>query len=87
MSKRIYVGNLPAKASESKISKLFGSFGKVSSIEMIADPAATNSCYLEMEGEEATKAIETLNGSEFEGQRIQVWEKILKEPKKPKPQP
>lgn len=65
----IYVGNLPPKATEWNIRKLFDRFGKVGNISLEApkeQPDLFLFCFVEMPFEkQATTAIEKLNGSKL----------------------
>lgn len=71
----MFIGNLPADASENSIQELFSEFGKVRSIRLAAD-VFTGRCkgfgFIEMEGHEARAAIEGLNGKTIGGKLLQV---------------
>ena len=71
----MFIGNLPADASEDSIQELFSEFGKVRSIRLAAD-VFTGRCkgfgFVEMEGHEARAAIEGLNGKTIGGKLLQV---------------
>ena len=73
--KKMFIGNLPADASEDSIQELFSEFGKVRSIRLAAD-VFTGRCkgfgFVEMEGHEARAAIEGLNGKTIGGKLLQV---------------
>jgi RNA recognition motif-containing protein len=73
--KKMYVGNLPADASEQTIGELFGEFGKVRSIHLVTD-VFTRQCrgfgFIEMEGHEARAAIAALDGKTFGGKSLRV---------------
>ncbi len=73
--KRMFVGNLPADASEDKVKTLFSEFGTVRSIEIVAD-VFTGKCrgfgFVAMEGHEARAAIAGLNGKSFDGKPLRV---------------
>ena len=74
----IYVGNLSFKASEGELTELFGEFGGVVSAKIISDKHTGRSRgfgFVEMEsGDDAGKAIEELNGSDFQGRKLVVNE-------------
>lgn len=75
--KTIYVGNIPYGSSETEISELFAQHGTVHSIKFITDRETgrfRGFGFVEMEGEEADAAIETLNGQELGGRTLRVNE-------------
>ncbi|MDE5681548.1 MAG: RNA-binding protein [Mailhella sp.] len=77
MAKSIYVGNLPWSTSEEQLKQLFEQFGSVLSAKLIHDrdtgkPKGFG--FVEMEDEEALKAIEALNVSEYGGRTLKVNE-------------
>lgn len=78
MGKKLYVGNLPYSATDSSLSDLFSQCGSVDSAKVISDRDTGRSKgfgFVEMStSEEASKAINTLNGSTFEGRPITVNE-------------
>ncbi len=78
MSKRIYVGGLPFKTTEEEMQNLFASYGQVSSAKLITDKYSGQSRgfgFVEMPNdEEATAAMEKLNGSDFGGRKLTVNE-------------
>jgi len=61
----MFVGNLPAEASEASVRELFSEFGTVRSIHVVAD-VFTGKCrgfgFIEMEGHEARAAQAALDG-------------------------
>jgi RNA recognition motif-containing protein len=73
--KKMYVGNLPADASEQTVGDLFAEFGKVRSIHLVTD-VFTRRCrgfgFIEMEGHEARAAIAGLDGKSFGGKSLRV---------------
>ena len=72
----IYVGNLAHQATEDDLQKTFESFGQVTSIKIIKDRYTSESKgfgFIEMDAEqEATSAIEDLNGTDLMGKTIAV---------------
>jgi RNA recognition motif-containing protein len=74
----IYVGNLTPSVTEDALRSLFSAFGAVASVRIIKDKftgAARGFAFVEMEdNDEATRAMEQLDGAELEGQRIRVNE-------------
>lgn len=73
--KRIFVGNLPSDATEASINALFSEYGKVRSIEIIAD-LFSGKCrgfgFIAMEGHEARAAIAALDGNLYCGKPLKV---------------
>ncbi len=71
----MFVGNLPAEASEQSVRELFAEFGTVRSVEVIAD-IFTRKCrgfgFVEMEGHEARAALAALDGKTFNGNALRV---------------
>ncbi|MHB0996834.1 MAG: RNA recognition motif domain-containing protein [Elusimicrobiales bacterium] len=78
MSKRIYVGGLPFKTTEEEMNTLFSGYGAVTSAKLITDKYSGQSRgfgFVEMPNdEEATAAMEKLNGSDFGGRKLTVNE-------------
>ncbi len=71
----IYVGNLSRTVTEETLRKLFEAFGAVSSVKIMTDKFTGEPrgfAFLTMEDEEAQNAINALDNSELEGQRIRV---------------
>jgi len=76
MSKNLYVGNLPWKATEQELHDLFSQYGQVNSVKIISDRETGRSRgfgFVEME-DGADEAMQTLNGAEFGGRNIRVNE-------------
>jgi len=78
MGRKVYVGNLPQSANNLALEKLFGRCGAVESATVITDRVSGQSKgfgFVEMANEsDAQKAIDSLNGSDFDGSRIVVNE-------------
>jgi len=76
MSNRLYVGNLPFHATEDLISQRFSSCGEVREVALMLDRMTGQSrgfCFVEMATPEgAEKALQTLNGQDFEGRALRV---------------
>ena len=74
----IYVGNLDFKVKENELEKLFEDFGKVSTAKIITDKyngISKGFGFVTMEEkDEAQKAIDELNGSNFQDRDIVVNE-------------
>ncbi|MGE0372271.1 MAG: RNA recognition motif domain-containing protein [Gammaproteobacteria bacterium] len=73
--KKMFVGNLPADASEQAVGELFSEYGKVRSIQIATD-VFTRKCrgfgFIEMEGHEARAAIAGLDGKSYGGKSLRV---------------
>jgi cold-inducible RNA-binding protein len=84
MGRRLYVGNLPYKATDEDLTALFSSAGNVASARVMRDMAtgrARGFGFIEMATDEAAqKAIEQFNEYEMEGRKLVVNEA------KPKPE-
>jgi RNA recognition motif-containing protein len=78
MAKNIYVGNLPWSATADDLLKLFQEHGQVARAQVITDRETGRSRgfgFVEMTDDaEASKAIETLNGAQYEGRPLTVNE-------------
>ncbi len=85
----IYVGNLDFKVSEDHLLDLFSGKGQVESAKLIKDSMSGRSkgfAFVEMPNDdEANKAIEDLNGTEFQGRAMVVKQAIPKEKSSFKP--
>lgn len=72
----IYVGNLAYRAKEMDIRAQFEAFGAVSAVKIITDRDSGLSkgfCFVEMPNDdEAKKAIDSLNGNDFQGRALVV---------------
>lgn len=77
MSKRIYVGNLPFRATEDQVRDLFSRYGPVDSIAMITDRETgkfRGFCFVEMGDADADEAIKALNNYMMDGRALRVNE-------------
>jgi RNA recognition motif-containing protein len=78
MTKKIYVGNLPYTATEDDVRQLFEKFGEIQSVKIIMDNMTGRPKgfgFVEMSSnEDATKAIEALNGTPFMERTLSVSE-------------
>ena len=76
----IYIGNLNLRVKEPALQAALEVYGEVTSVRIIRDRETGRSKgfgFVEMPNdEEAMKAIETLNDSEFEGRRMIVKEAL-----------
>lgn len=77
MSKNIYVGNLSWSASDSDLTTMFSQYGQVASAHVITDRETGRSRgfgFVEMDADGAHKAIQALNGADYEGRSLKVNE-------------
>ena len=78
MSKNLYVGGLPYAVAAEKLQELFAAYGTVAAVRVITDKYTGQSRgfgFVEMSSDaEAQRAIEALNGSQFDGRRLVVNE-------------
>jgi cold-inducible RNA-binding protein len=77
MVKKIYVGNLSFQTPENEVRRVFEQFGTVRSVSVITDRETGRSKgfgFVEMEEEDALKAIASLSGSELNGRPLTVNE-------------
>lgn len=77
MSKKIYVGNLSYQTTEGDLTSLFEQVGQVDSVNVITDRDTGRSkgfAFVEMNNEDADKAITQLNGTEVSGRTLTVNE-------------
>ena len=78
MSRKLYVGNIPFSFTEDSLNNSFSNFGTVDSARLIMDQytgRAKGFGFVEMASdEEAQRAIEGMNGKEFEGRVLTVNE-------------
>ena len=75
MSQKLYVGNLPFKATENELEDLFGQYGKVLSVKLITDRETGRPRgfgFIEME--DGSEAISALDGHDLGGRNIRVNE-------------
>jgi RNA recognition motif-containing protein len=80
--KTIYVGNLPFSSTQAEISDLFGRYGTVHSVNVINDKETGRPrgfAFVEMDPDEALKAIDALNGTELGGRSLRVNEARTRE--------
>lgn len=74
----IYVGNLPFSTAGADLEELFGEYGQVDSASVISDRETGRSRgfgFVEMADDDAArKAIEELDGADFDGRNLRVNE-------------
>jgi RNA recognition motif-containing protein len=80
----IYVANLHYRLNDEDLHQIFSEFGEVTSAKIIKDHETGRSRgfgFVEMPNqEEASKAMQSLNGSEIEGKQLMVNEARPKQP-------
>jgi RNA recognition motif-containing protein len=74
---KIYVGNLPFSATEESLRALFAAHGTVEKINLITDrdtgkPRGFG--FVEMSNSDASRAMQALNGQDFEGRALRINE-------------
>lgn len=77
LSKNIYVGNLSWSTSNSDLNAMFSQYGQVTSANVIEDRDTGRSRgfgFVEMDEDGARKAIQALNGTDFQGRNLKVNE-------------
>ncbi len=77
MAQKIYVGNLPYEAEEASVRDLFATHGEVISVALPTDRETGRPRgfgFIEMSSEDATKAIQALDGTDFGGRSLNVNE-------------
>jgi len=73
----LYVGNLPFTATEDGVRTLFATHGTVGKVSLITDrdtgqPRGFG--FVEMSGSDASRAMQALNGKDFNGRALKVNE-------------
>ncbi len=74
---KIYVGNLSFNTTQDSLEGLFSNYGQVSEVAVVTDRDTGRPrgfAFVTMDDEGAAKAIEALNGNEFEGRTLNVNE-------------
>ncbi len=78
MGKKLYIGNLPDSATKQDLSDKFAVYGTVKSVKLITDRVTGRSRgfgFIEMMTEaEAQAAIDSLNGTDYDGRPMKVNE-------------
>ena len=74
---KLYVGNLSFNTSEDALRELFAQHGTVESVKLISDrdtgrPRGFG--FVEMSNADASRAMQALNGKEFDGRALKVNE-------------
>ena len=74
---KIYVGNLPFTATDEAVHALFSKHGTVEKVSLITDRLSGRPRgfgFVEMPNADASRAMQALNGSDFEGRPLNVSE-------------
>ncbi len=74
---KLYVGNLPFTATEDGVRALFSQHGTVESLSLITDRETGNPRgfgFVEMANAEASRAMQSLNGADFDGRPLRINE-------------
>ena len=79
---KLFIGNLPFSATEQSVRALFEPHGAIESLALINDrdtgrPRGFG--FIEMSSADASKAMQALNGKDFEGRSLKVNEAQAKE--------
>jgi RNA recognition motif-containing protein len=86
MMKKLYVGNLSYRTTESELRQVFGKFGVVNQVSIITDRETGRSkgfAFVEMQNDqEANDAIQGMNGVELGERALAVNEARPQEPRK-----
>ena len=74
---KLYVGNLPFTATDEAVNGLFAKHGTVEKVSLITDrdtgrPRGFG--FVEMSNADASRAMQALNGTDFEGRSLKVSE-------------
>lgn len=88
MATKLYIGGLPYSSTDQDLTDRFGEFGTVVSAVVIKDRDTGRSKgfgFVEFDSEDAAKkAIEQLNGKDFDGRNITVNEARPQEERRPR---
>ena len=74
---KLYVGNLPFNATEEALRALFAPHGTVEKISLITDRdtgRARGFGFVEMSNADASRAMQALNGTDFDGRALKINE-------------
>ena len=75
--KTIYLGNLPFSTTEDQVAELFGQHGVVQKVSLVNDRETGRSRgfgFVEMSVEAADRAIDALDGVDYQGHTLRVNE-------------
>ena len=74
---KLYIGNLPWRATEAELKEFFSTFGKVQSASIVTDRDTGRSRgfgFVEMDDADMPKALSGANGRDFGGRALRVSE-------------
>ena len=74
---KLYVGNLPFTATEEGVRALFSKHGTVEKVSLITDRETGRPRgfgFVEMSNADASRAMQALNGTDFDGRALKVSE-------------
>ena len=74
---KLYVGNLPFTATEDSVRSLFAPHGTVESLALINDRETGRPRgfgFVEMSSADASRAMQALNGKDFDGRALKINE-------------
>jgi RNA recognition motif-containing protein len=74
---KLYVGNLPFTATEDAVRALFAPHGTVEKLSLISDREtgrARGFGFVEMSSADASRAMQALNGKDFDGRALKINE-------------
>jgi RNA recognition motif-containing protein len=74
---KLYVGNLPFTATEDGVRALFAPHGTVEKVSLITDRDTGRPrgfAFVEMSNADASRAMQEVNGKDFEGRALRVSE-------------
>jgi RNA recognition motif-containing protein len=76
---KLYVGNLPFSANEETVRALFAAHGTVQTLSLVNDRETGTPRgfgFVEMSTDDATKAMQALNGKDYDGRPMKVNEAL-----------
>ena len=74
---KLFVGNLPFTATDETVRALFSQHGTVEKVSLIADRETGRPRgfgFVEMSNDDASRAMQALNGADFDGRSLKVNE-------------
>ena len=74
---KLFVGNLPFTATDESVRALFSNHGTVEKVSVITDRETGRPrgfAFVEMSNADASRAIQALNGTDFDGRSLKVDE-------------
>jgi RNA recognition motif-containing protein len=85
---KLYVGNLPFRTTSEDLAAAFRRFGEVESAQVLVDRDTGRSRgfgFVEMNDDDARRAIDEMDGADLAGRRIVVNESRPMAPRPPRP--